>query len=130
MPDADGGPVTTLDLVREWIMSGDEEVAQWERDFAAAIDARTAPLRHALAQLVMMARTSAGTAGPDPQLMQACAEAEAVLAGQEPAAAGGVRPVLHVQFSDDGAYIRRWSAAPFAGATVYRVLGPSCEDVR
>lgn len=32
----------TVDFVREWLMSGDEEVSQWERDFAAAIDARLA----------------------------------------------------------------------------------------
>lgn len=30
----------TVDFVREWIMSGDYPVSQWERDFAAAIDAR------------------------------------------------------------------------------------------
>lgn len=113
-------PATTLDLVREWIMSGDEEVSPWEREFAAAIDARGLPLRQALAQLVMMARTSGGTSHPDPQLMAACAAAEAVLAGQEPPAPEGARPMLHVQFSDDGAYIRRWSGEPFAGSIVYR----------
>lgn len=30
----------TVDLVRHWLMSGDEPVSNWEREFAAAIDAR------------------------------------------------------------------------------------------
>lgn len=125
MPEGDA-PATTLDLVREWIMSGDEEVSPWEREFAAAIDARELPLRQALAQLVMMARTSDGTSRPDPQLMAACAEAETVLAGQNPPAPEDARPLLHVQFSDDGAYIRRWSGEPFPGATAYRAQGRTC----
>jgi hypothetical protein len=30
----------TVAFVQEWMMSGDHEPSQWERDFAAAIDAR------------------------------------------------------------------------------------------
>lgn len=37
-PVADAGGVT-VDLVREWLMSTDHPVSQWEREFAAAIDA-------------------------------------------------------------------------------------------
>lgn len=33
----------TVAFVQEWMMSGDHEADQWHRDFAAAIDARTAP---------------------------------------------------------------------------------------
>ena len=31
----------TVAFVQEWLMSGDHEPSQWDRDFAAAIDART-----------------------------------------------------------------------------------------
>lgn len=33
----------TVDIIREWLLSTDHPVSQWERDFAAAIDAHRAP---------------------------------------------------------------------------------------
>ena len=46
----------------------------------AGLSRREIALSDALRRLVMLARTSGGTAGPDAALMAACAEVEAVLA--------------------------------------------------
>lgn len=37
------GGEDTVAFVQEWMMSGDHEPTQWDRDFAAAIDARATP---------------------------------------------------------------------------------------
>lgn len=33
----------TVDIIREWLLSGDHPVSQWEKDFAAALDAAAYP---------------------------------------------------------------------------------------
>jgi len=47
-----------VEFVREWMMSGDHQVSDWEREFAAAIDARSAPLLRAAEEVLAMASST------------------------------------------------------------------------
>lgn len=42
MTDSKVEQVTTVEFIRDWMMTSHHEVSSWEREFAAAIDARSA----------------------------------------------------------------------------------------